>query len=211
MTTLTDLIVNFGDVIELDFPKWDLPKTADILMKHPGWKYYQPHKPGYNRYGLSVTSLDGNYSGEPDLFSLREYAKMTGKQYAETDFKKRTNVVSFIPELNPLLDFFEPNLGRTHFLRLDRGGFFPPHRDNGAIVKSPTFRILVPLHNFGVNDMKWVQDEHLLKLNLGSTYFINTTKLHSLFSFVDNCIMLVINVHESPEILSKMVRHVVAI
>jgi hypothetical protein len=106
MTTLTDLIVNFGDVIELDFPKWDLPKTADILMKHPGWKYYQPHKPGYNRYGLSVTSLDGNYSGEPDLFSLREYAKMTGKQYTETDFKKRTNVVSFIPELNPLLDFF---------------------------------------------------------------------------------------------------------
>lgn len=211
MTTLTDFITNFGDVIELDFPKWDLPKTVNILMKHPGWKIYQPHKPGYNRFGLSVTSLDGGYSGEPDLYSLREYAKLTGKQYTEIDFKTRTSVVSFIPELDPLLDFFGPNLGRTHFLRLDKGGFFPPHRDNGALVKSPTFRILVPLHNFGTNDMKWVQDGQLLQMTLGSVYFINTTKLHSLFSFVDDCMMLVLNVQESPEILNKMVHHVVGI
>lgn len=211
MTTLSDFITNFGDVIELDFPKWDLPKTVNVLMKHPGWKTYQPHKPGYNRFGLSVTSLDGGFSGEPDLFSLREYAKITGKQYAEIDFKTRTNIVSFIPELNPLLDFFGPNLGRTHFLRLDKGGFFPPHRDNGALVKSPTFRILVPIHNFGTNDMKWVQDGQLLQMTLGSVYFINTTKLHSLFSFVDDCMMLVINVQDSPEILNKMVHHVIGI
>lgn len=211
MTTLSDFITNFGDVIELDFPKWDLPKTVNVLMKHPGWKIYQPHKPGYNRFGLSVTSLDGSFTGEPDLYSLREYAKLTGKQYTEIDFQTRTNVTSFIPELDPLLNFFGPNLGRTHFLRLDKGGFFPPHRDNGALVKSPTFRILVPIHNFGTNDMKWVQDGQLLQMTLGSTYFINTTKLHSLFSFVDDCMMLVINVQESPEILSKMVHHVVGI
>ena len=85
MAALTDMIVNFGDVIELDFKKYDLPKITDILLKHPGWKYYQPHKPGYNRYGLSVTSLDGGYSGEPDLMSLREYYQRTGKSYTEID------------------------------------------------------------------------------------------------------------------------------
>lgn len=211
MGTLTDFIVNFGDVVEFDFPALNVYPITQLLKKHTGWKIYQPHKPGYNRYGLSVTSLDGGYSGEPDLYSLREYHKMHGKAYREIDFKKRTSIVEMIPELNPLLDFFEPGLGRVHFLKLDRGGFFPPHRDNGAIVESPTFRILVPINNFGVNDMKWIQDESLLKLELGRTYFINTTKLHSLFSFVDDCMMLVLNVNWSPDILDKMVRRVIAI
>lgn len=211
MSRLTEFIVNWGDIVELDFPTWNLNNAFHVLSKHPGWKPYQPHKLGYNRYGLSVTSLDGGYSGKPDLYSLREYYKMYNESYQEIDFRKRTSIVEFIPELNPLLDYFEPCLGRTHFLRLDKGGFFPPHRDNGAIVESPTLRILVPIHNFGVNDMKWVQDEKLLKLDPGHTYFINTTKLHSVFSFVDNCMMLVLNVTWTQEILSKMVKKVVAI
>lgn len=211
MATLTDFIVNYGDVVELDFPNWDVKRTMDVLNKHPGWKTYQPHKPGYNRFGLSVTSLDGGFSGEPDLSSLREYQQLTGKSYWEADFKKRTNVVEFIPEINPLLDYFEPCLGRTHFLKLDKGGFFPPHRDNGAIVAVPTFRILVPINNFGINDMKWIQDEKILNLRLGTTYFINTTKIHSIFSFVDNCVMLVLNVVWTKEILAKMVNRIVPI
>lgn len=209
MATLTDFIVNFGDVIRLDFPHWDTLKMTNILLKHPGWKVYQPQKPGYNRYGLSVTSLDGGFSGEPDLFSLKEYYMTTGKVYNEIDFKRRTSVVEYFPEVNELLDFFEPNIGRTHFLRLDKGGFFPPHRDNGRIVLSPTFRILVPINNFGINDMKWIQEEKVLKLNTGEVYFINTSKAHSLFSFVDNCIMLVLNVNQSSDILEKMVKKVV--
>lgn len=211
MATLTDFIVNWGEVIELDFPKWDLNKMIDVLNKHPGWKEYQPHKPGYNRYGLSVTSLDGGFSGKPDLYSLREYQKMYGESYNEMSFTKRTNIVQFLPELNEFLDFWEPNLGRTHFLRLDRGGFFPPHRDNGALVAVPTFRILVPIHNFGINDMKWIQEERVLNLTLGQTYFINTSRLHSLFSYVDNCVMLVLNIGVDEKILSKMVKKIVAL
>jgi hypothetical protein len=211
MSTLTDFIVNWGEVIELDFPKWDLHKVMQVLDKHPGWKEYQPHKPGYNRYGLSVTSLDGGYSGKPDLYSLREYQKFYGESYNEMSFRKRTSIVQFLPELNEFLDFWEPNLGRTHFLRLDKGGFFPPHRDNGAIVAVPTFRILVPIHNFGINDMKWIQEERVLNLTLGQTYFINTSRLHSLFSYVDNCVMLVLNVHADEQILSKMVKKIVAL
>lgn len=211
MSSLSELITHFGNVVELDFPAWDVVKITEICNKHPGWKYYQPHKLGYNRYGLSVTSLDGGFSGEPDLYSLREYRKMHGKSYNEIDFKARTNIVEFIPELNNFLDFWEPSLGRCHFLKLNRGGFFPPHRDNGAIVDVPTFRILVPINNFGTNDMKWIQEEQILNLRLGHTYFINTSRLHSLFSFVDNCLMLVLNVNQSPEILSKMVKKIVGI
>lgn len=211
MSTLTDFIVNYGDVVEFDFPTWNTAPMVEILNKHPGWKEYQPHKPGYNRFGLSVTSLDGGFSGEPDLYSLREYYKIYGKSYQEGDFKHRTSLVEFIPEVNELLDFFEPGVGRAHFLKLNKGGFFPPHRDNGAIVTVPTFRILVPIHNFNTNDVKWIQDEKVLNLKTGYTYFINTTKIHSVFSFVDNCLLLVLNVVQKPEVLNKMVRRVVGI
>ena len=193
MSHLTDFITNFGQVIEFDFPQWNTVAANDILTKHPGWVRYQPQKPN-NRWGLSVTSLDGNFSGVPDLYSLREYNQMNGTEYWEADFKARTNICDFIPELNPFLDFFGKSLGRAHFLRLDSGGFFPPHRDNGAIVDSPSFRILVPVANFGKNQMKWIQEEQPIQLELGRTYFINTTRPHSLFSFTDNCTMLVLNV-----------------
>jgi hypothetical protein len=211
MAALTDFIINWGEVVELDFPKMNLNLVKDVLDKHPGWKPYQPHKTGYNRFGLSVTSLDGQYSGEPDLYSLREWQSMTGESYNEMSFRKRTNIVQFLPELDQFLNFWEPNLGRTHFLRLDRGGFFPPHRDNGAIVAVPTFRIIVPIYNFGINDMKWIQDEKIQRFDLGATYFVNTSRLHSVFSFVDNCLMLVLNVNTDEHILGKMVKKIVAI
>lgn len=209
MSALTNFITHFGNVIELDFPEWNIKKINDIVSKHPGWKPYQAHKAGNNRFGLSVTSLDGGFSGEPDLMSLKEYRAITGKGHTEADFKLRTNVVEFLPELNTLLDFFEPNLGRTHFLRLDRGGFFPPHRDNGFMTNIESFRILVPIMGFGINDMKWIQEEQVLNLRVGTTYFINTTRSHSLFSFVDNCLMLVLNVMADDFILEKLVKKVV--
>lgn len=210
MSHLTDFITNFGQVVEFDFPLWDTVRAQSILEKHPGWVRYQPHKPN-NRWGLSVTSLDGNFSGKPDLYSLREWNEMHGTQYWEADFKARTNIVDFIPELNPFLDFFGNSLGRVHFLRLDAGGFFPPHRDNGAIVDSPSFRIIVPINNFGKNQMKWIQEEQVLTMEVGRTYFINTTRPHSLFSFTDNCTMLVLNVLAHNEVLDKLVRRVVPI
>lgn len=211
MASLTDFIVNYGDIVQLNFPHLDTKKITSILDKHPGWKTYSPHKLGYNRFGLSVTSLDGGFSGIPDLCSLREHRINTGENYTERDFVARTNVVEFIPQLNELLDFFEPGLGRTHFIRLNKGGFFPPHRDNGAIVGVPTFRILVPINNFGINDMKWIQEEKVTYFETGFTYFVNTTKPHSVFSFVDNCVMLVLNVVWSDEILKRMVHKVVPI
>lgn len=209
MSALTDFITHFGNVVELDFPEWDIHKVKQIALNHPGWKVYQPLKPGYNRFGLSVTSLDGNFSGEPDLYSLREYREHTGKGYSEIDFKHRTNLVDFLPELNPFLDFFEPALGRVHFLRLDKGGFFPPHRDNGLMIDIESFRILVPIHGFGINQMKWIQEEQILNLRQGSFYFINTTRAHSLFSFVDNCLMLVLNVMSDKNVLDRLVKKVV--
>jgi len=201
-----NLFACFGDVIELDFPSWNISQTQEILNNHPGWKQYNPRK-SINRYGLSVTSLDGEYSGIPDLDSLLEFNKENGTNYSESDFKVRTNIVEQIPNLQELLDLLSPDLGRCHFLRLDTGGFFPPHRDNGASIPSKSFRIIVPLGNTESKKWVWIHEGKILNLTPGHTYCINTTKEHSLFSFVDNCCMLVLNVTASYKNLNNVTAH----
>lgn len=206
MNTLTDLVANFGDVIELSLPTWNLGNTVNVLTKHPGWVQYNPRKLN-KRQGLSVTSLDGGFSGVPDLDSLREYNLENSTQYVESNFRARTSIVNYIPELNVVLDEF-PDHGRCHFLKLDSGGFFPPHRDNGISSTLPkTFRLIVPVCNFDNNQMIWLQDGKVLNFTLGRTYFINTTKVHSLFSFVDMSCCFVMNIEATEKSLDSILKN----
>ena len=201
-----NLFACFGDVIELDLPRWNVEQVQQILDSHTGWKQYNPRK-GINRYGLSVTSLDGGYSGVPDLDSLLEYNKINNTNYSESDFKIRTSIVEQIPNLQEILDLLSPDLGRCHFLRLNAGGFFPPHRDNGPTIPSRSFRIIVPLTNTEKKHWYWIHEGKILNLTPGKTYCINTTKEHSLFSFKDNCCMLVLNVVASHKNLNTITTH----
>lgn len=210
MNLLTEFVVSYGDVIELGFPSFNTEKYRDLILDHPGWKQYNSYKQGYNRYGLSITSLDGGYSGVPDLESLAQYYNETGIMHRDSEFKVRTPLSQEIPEVNELLNFFGEDLGRSHFLRLDKGGFFPPHRDHEWRIPNDTFRIIVPFFNFHPQHMTWVFDGKVLELREGTAYFMNTTKAHSLFSYVDNCTMLVLNVktsdHERMKALIKKMR-----
>lgn len=201
-----NLFACFGDVIELDFPVWDIAFTQQILDNHTGWKQYNPRK-NINRYGLSITSLDGGYSGVPDLDSLLEYNKLNNTKYTETDFNVKTDIVEQIPNLQELITALSPGIGRCHFLKLNAGGFFPPHRDNGTAVPSQSFRIIVPLGNTKKKDWYWIHEDKLLNLTPGKTYCINTTKEHSVFSFKDNCCMLVINVIATLKNIQTIANH----
>jgi hypothetical protein len=206
MPTITDVITNFGHVFELDIPTWDCQRATDILLKHPGWVQYNPRKKN-NRKGLSVTSLDGGFSGVPDLDALREYNIENNTNYHEGHFTKRTSIVEHIPELNMMLDMF-PEHGRCHFLKLDAGGFFPPHRDNGTKNPVPqTFRLIVPVHNFGLHKLTWIQENSIVNFQQGQAYFVNTTRVHSLFSFVDNSICFVMNVFCTEKSLETLIGH----
>ena len=50
---------------------------------------YNPRKP-IDRWGLSLTSLDGGMTGIPDLDSLFEYNKEHNTSYVEKDFIVQT-------------------------------------------------------------------------------------------------------------------------
>ena len=203
---LTEFVASYGDVVELGFDTVDVNAYKDLILNHPGWRQYNSYKDGYNRYGLSMTSLDGGYSGVPDLESLMEYYLETKEIYYDRDFKVRTPLSTEIPEVSELFDFFGESLGRSHFLRLDRGGFFPPHRDHEFSLPNNMFRVVIPFYNFHPSKMTWVFDGKVVELREGFAYFMNTTKAHSLFSYVDGCTMLVLNVCATKDTLNRLIR-----
>jgi hypothetical protein len=153
-----------------------------------------------------MTSLDGGYSGVPDLESLSEYYRDTGKIHFDKDFKVRTPLSYEIPEVSELFDFFGEDLSRSHFLRLDKGGFFPPHRDHNFSLPNDMFRVVVPFYNFHSSNMSWIYDGKVVELKEGYAYFMNTTKAHSLFSYEDGCTMLVLGVHATENTMNRLIR-----
>ena len=134
-------LLSFGDVIELRL-QCNVSKLLDNI-KPFDWKQYNPRKQ-INRYGLSVTSLDGSMNGI-DLDSIAEYNKENNTSYNEASFKTFTEVYHKCDETKKLVEPFKPWLWRTHFLNFRRGGYFPPHRDMRKVDEQESFRILVPL------------------------------------------------------------------
>ena len=159
----------YEDCIKLNLPV----DKSSINLDSLNWTQYNPRKP-INRFGCSITSIDGNDSGVPDLDSLLEYNILNKTKYTEKDFA--------IPTIHssPFTEFLKQfNVGRSHYLRLDPGGFFPWHRDSDPI----TFRILYTIENCTNDHLVWLEDDKVLSLDDHTWYYINTRKKHSVFSF----------------------------
>lgn len=136
---------------------------------------YNPRKP-IDRWGLSITSLDGTMSGIPDLDSLLEYNKENNTEYKEEDFHVPTLAYQYFQDV---LYPFEPWLFRTHILKLNPGGYFPPHRD-ALIGKS--FRLIVPLKNCKAPSVNFVLEDKILNFEEGRVYFVDTIRMHYIFN-----------------------------
>ncbi len=154
------------------------------------YKQYNPRKK-INRLGLSLTSLDGGVSGIPDLDSIPEYNKENNTQLRETDFSVKTPV--FTAELQHKMAGFEPYIFRSHILKLNPGGFFPPHRDQ--ITELNSFRIIIPLKNSVINGVYFLSENRILSWEEGRFYFLDTVKSHCLFNASSkSCYWLVFNI-----------------
>ncbi len=193
-------LLSFGDVIELRL-QCNVSKLLDNI-KTFDWKQYNPRKQ-INRYGLSVTSLDGSMNGI-DLDSIAEYNKENNTSYNEASFQTFTEVYQKCDETKKLVEPFRPWLWRTHFLNFRKGGYFPPHRDMRKVDEQESFRILVPLKCCNPPSLYFMYEDKPLHFNMGSAYFVNTNKMHSIFSFEDMAYMLVMNVQCTDDSLKKV-------
>lgn len=189
---LNQMLLSLGGLAPLNREFKDLQLVKKRIRQFEGhFKPYNPGKPGFGRSGLSLTSLDGGFSGVPDLDSLKEYNHKHGTSYAEGDFRRPTAFFKACPDLRELMAPFQKSMGRSHILRLSRGGFFPPHRDSAAEA-SKTFRLLVSASH--PDRFAFLLDGKRILLVPGQLYFFNAQLAHSVFSFEDKTDLFVFNI-----------------
>lgn len=184
-------LLSYGHVIQLQ-QNLNCDKLLDEI-KEFDFKQYNSRKKDNPRYGLSITSLDGGINGL-DLDSLIDAYETTGQAYDEMSFRTLTKVYEKSTELKKVIDPYKKFLGRTHFLKFDKGGYFPPHRDDRGSEEQSDFRIIIPIQYTNPPSSYYVFDGKIQYLNYGFAYFMNTNLEHSFFSFTNNALMIVMNV-----------------
>ena len=195
----------YGTVIETSF-RLNNP-SAYVQWTEENFDYvrYNPRK-DVNRWGLSLTSLDGGMSGIPDLDSLFDYNKDYGTTYGERDFSTTTAAYNY-PDLAEILLPIKQHLFRSHILRINPGGFFPPHRDyRGMNIDS--YRIIIPLQWCNPPNFTFIIDGKVQTWEYGSVYFADTAKMHYLFNAsFDPSYMAVFNVSLNEETINFITRN----
>jgi hypothetical protein len=190
MTKALQRLLTMGDWLEMK--SFNSSKImTDLEDFDADWKSYNQNKPN-NRWGLSITSLDGLLSGIPDLDSLYEYNKIHKTKITNQDINQYTEVYNKSIELQKIIDPWKSWLGRCHYLRLNSGGFFPEHYDiNKLDYTFDEIRLIGFVNNCNKSTMKFIYEDTVLNVNDGSLYYFNANKRHSVFSMTDNCIMIV--------------------
>lgn len=185
----------YGDFMPLDFFIDPIQCDNELSVFQSDWKPYQPQKGDTGRDGLSLTSLDGSFSGYPELQSLYEYSKDTGHKVSENEFNKFTPAYHKLNSIRQLVDYFKPYIGRSRFVRFKAGGHFPPHRDQSANYQVPDyFRLIVPLTNTGENRFFFIYDGKVINYQPGRVYLFNAMKVHTVFSVQPNVLTLALSI-----------------
>lgn len=185
-------IHQYEDLVDLDIPI----DYQELKKVNFNWVQYNPRK-SIQRWGCSITSLDGNDSGVPDLDSLLEYNQLNNTNFTENDFVVKTK--HSLP-FREFLNSFQ--VGRSHYLKLGAGGFFPWHRDSDG----QTFRIIYTLENCQPYNFIWLEDDKILSLENNKWYYVNTKKKHAVFSF-SGSIFAVFNVFYTPQNIKTLKKY----
>lgn len=186
---LYECLTRYGDCYSLK-QQLNTKITLNHLENYKDkWVKYNPRK-DLPRYGLSITSLDGGISGIPDLDSIHEYNIKNNLKLDETDFN---TITELWPIVESALLPYKNYLGRTHFIKMDRGGCFPPHRDNHTI-KLNSFRLFLPISNCNPPNNYFVLDDKILHFDHGRLYFLDTCKEHTVFTTNQSSVFVVANI-----------------
>ena len=193
----------------IEFPSFKKDKLLEELKPfEKDWKRYNYNtKKPNNRWGLSVTSIDGGLHGVPDLSSLRDWEIQTGEVIHNQDLNVPTDVWKKCPTLQTILEPWKKWLGRCHFLRMDRGSYFPEHFDINKEDYSYDEVRFVGFVKCNEYDFKWIYDDKVIKGNSGSLWYINGNKRHSVFSFSDGIVLLVMCLKFDKELFQKMLEY----
>lgn len=187
-------LCNMGNVVKLRF-NFDSVKTLEQLKEfEDNWCPYNAKKDVINnRWGLPLTSHSGDILDNYHLNSFGYMQKYHNIEMREDNFNTPTSAYHALTELSPIIDKFRPNIGRVHLLRLDQGGFFPPHRD--FVDPAPEHvRLLAVFGKCRPENYVQLIDGKAIYPDPGFLYFINFQLDHSVFSFSDGLHSLILTV-----------------
>tara|TARA_A100001011_G_scaffold361461_1_gene409591 strand:- start:661 stop:1281 length:621 start_codon:yes stop_codon:yes gene_type:complete len=202
MSYLYDSLARYGDIYALKLNLSPKKVINQLKLYDSDWVAYNPRK-NIPRKGLSITSLDGGLSGIPDLDSIRDYNIKHNLDLDETDFNKKTELW---PLVQDALTPFENYLGRTHFIRMDRTGCFPPHRDDYSIDVN-SFRLFIAIDGCNPPDNYFIIEEKICNFIPGKVYFINTCKEHTVFTTGSQSTFVVANIIISDESVNTVLNN----
>lgn len=191
---LWNSLCNMGDVAKLKF-NFDPNEVLNQLEQFKdNWCPYNVKKDKVNnRWGLPLTSHSGDVLDNYHLNSFGYMQKYHNVEMKEENFNTPTVVYDSLPGIRNIVEPFRPNIGRVHLLRVDQGGFFPPHRD--FVGSSPEYvRLLAVFGKCKPENYVQLIDGKAVYPESGFLYFINFQLDHSVFSFSDGLYSLILTV-----------------
>ena len=154
-----------------------------------------------DREGLLLVGLDGDTPN--DILSMPEARRRTGKKLIETDFTEKTELYNDLECLHPLLEKFDV-LGRTMLVKVNKGGWFPPHKDSPMLTRE-SIRIIVFIgQQTDVESYQWHMDGRTWPISPNQSYYVDTRKTHRTHSWVDGSIHCVVNIPKTWENVLKI-------
>ena len=202
-------LCNLGQMLKTDLTFDQSEVLHQLKQFDDKWVPYNVKKDSVNnRWGLPVTSNDGSVDSTAHLNSFEYMAKYHDTNLSESDFVHPTEVYHAVPSVAKIVDEFAPDIGRVHFLRIDQGGFFPPHRD----FQGPApeyFRLLAPFGKVdGPEHYGHIFDGKLVYPKPGNFYFLNVQHEHSVFSFVNSVYCVVLTVKLNRRTHDLILKHI---
>lgn len=202
---LYNYLAAYGTVVQTQFRLENPHAYVQWTEENFDYVRYNPRK-DVNRWGLSLTSLDGGMDGIPDLDSLPEYNIDHGTKHTERDFVTLTEAYNYT-ELVELIAPIQKHLFRSHILRINSGGFFPPHRDYRS-MNFNSFRIIIPLQGCDAPALTFIVDNKIINWEHGGLYFVDTAKMHYLFNAsFESSYMIVLNVDLNKDTVNFITRN----
>ena len=187
-------LCNMGQTMKL---KWKINEhevLEQLEQFKDNWCPYNVKKDTHNnRWGLPITSHTGDVMDNYHLNSFGYMQKYHDVEMKEENFTTPTEVYNKVPELAKLVDAFKPDIGRVHLLRVDKGGFFPPHRDFPG-VGPEWMRLLMVFGKCKPENFVHMLDGKPVYPDPGYLYFVNFQLDHSVFSFSDGLYSLILTV-----------------
>lgn len=164
---------------------------------------FQPKEGVLNdRHSVLLYGLKGD---EPtELTGLSHIEAKLGYKPREDEFMYPTEAANKMRCLHSVFKYFD--MGRSFFIRMNAGAFYPPHRDHFNLSR-PTFRLIAFLGGQTSESLHWEVDEKKCVPLPNHVYYVDTRKMHKLHASDHKCDMVVMNVKKDWVNVNRLLTH----